>query len=126
MRVSPPASKRSPGRVDLRFGMVQTDLLPSAFVRVLSSDACRTDLEMPLGPLNAASATSLVGGIQAMNLAKTPIAASLEQVANDLAGVKGQRVFVLITEGEETCCGDPAENILQLQEAGSSPLTMRT
>jgi len=82
------------------------------------ADSCRTDLEMPLSELDPAKAASLIGKIQAMNLAKTPIADSLAQVANDLAGVKGMRLVVLITDGEETCGGDPAEAIRRLKEQG--------
>lgn len=82
------------------------------------ADACRTDLEIPLAPLNVSQVVGKIENIQAMNLAKTPIADSLDQVANDLAGVRGQRVVVLITDGEETCGGDPAETIRRLKEAG--------
>lgn len=82
------------------------------------ADSCRTDLEMPLAPLAVGATVAQIKKIQAMNLAKTPIAASLAQVANDLAGVEGQRLVVLITDGEETCGGDPAEAITKLKEAG--------
>ena len=82
------------------------------------ADACRTDLEIPLGPLNPQNAAGQIAKIQAMNLAKTPIAQSLSLVAQDLQKVKGQRIVVLITDGEETCGGDPAEAIRELQAAG--------
>lgn len=81
-------------------------------------DSCRTDLEIPLRPLDPAAVASKVGAIEAMNLAKTPIAHSLELVAQDLSAVKGQRVVVLITDGEETCGGDPAAVIEALKAAG--------
>ncbi len=81
-------------------------------------DSCRTDLEIPFGPLDVAAAESKIRGIKAMNLAKTPIADSLARVADDLAGAKGERVVVLITDGEETCGGDPAATIEKLREAG--------
>lgn len=38
---------------------------------------------------------------------KTPIAASLQQAANELTGIKGKRTVVLISDGLETCNGDP-------------------
>lgn len=53
-----------------------------------------------------------------MNLAKTPIARSLELVVQDLATVSGERIVVLITDGEETCDGDPAAVIEALQTSG--------
>jgi hypothetical protein len=81
-------------------------------------DSCRTDLEIALQPLDAGMVASKVGAIEAMNLAKTPIARSLELVAEDLAAVTGERIVVLVTDGEETCGGDPAEVIEALEAAG--------
>ncbi|MES9991250.1 MAG: VWA domain-containing protein [Candidatus Thiodiazotropha sp.] len=82
------------------------------------ADSCRTDLEEPLAPLNSARVDAKIAGLQAMNLAKTPIARSLELVAKDLAQVAGERIVVLITDGEETCDGDPAAVIEALQASG--------
>jgi hypothetical protein len=80
--------------------------------------SCRTDLEIPLAPLASAAAASRIGGIQALNLAKTPIGASLALVPEDLAGVRGPIVVVLVTDGEETCEGDPAATIEALRGSG--------
>ncbi len=82
------------------------------------ADSCRTDLEVPLSPLEPRSIAARIKKIQAMNKAKTPIARSLELVAQDLPGVSGQRIVILITDGEETCGGDPAEAIEALKAAG--------
>ena len=82
------------------------------------ADSCRTDLEMALAPLQTAKAVGLIQKIQAKNLAKTPIGKSLEMVASDLAPVTGERIVILITDGEETCGGDPAESIQKLKDAG--------
>lgn len=83
------------------------------------TDSCRTDLEIPLGPLDPAAAKATVSKINAMNLAKTPIAASLEQVASDLSGITGERIIIMVTDGEETCDGDPALAIRALRSIGS-------
>jgi hypothetical protein len=80
--------------------------------------SCRTDLEIPLAPLAAANASSRIGTIQAINLAKTPIAASLGLVREDLTGARGPVVIVLVTDGEETCDGDPAAAITALRGSG--------
>lgn len=56
------------------------------------ADSCRTDLEIPLGPLDSSAAKLKVAGINAMNLAKTPIAASLTKVSSDLNGGTGERL----------------------------------
>ena len=80
--------------------------------------SCRTDLEIPLQPLDPASAASVVGGVTPMKLAKTPIGRSLELVKEDLGSVRGERVVVLLTDGEETCGGDPGAAIEGLAKAG--------
>jgi hypothetical protein len=80
--------------------------------------SCRTDLEMPLAPLATATATSTISRIDAINLSRTPIGASLAQVRQDLAGATGPIVVVLVTDGEETCQGDPAAAIQALRGSG--------
>ena len=81
-------------------------------------DACDTDLAVPLQPLDRARVTGVIASTQAMNLARTPIGDSLALVANDLEDVDGQKLIILITDGEETCDGDPAAAIADLKEAG--------
>jgi hypothetical protein len=58
-------------------------------------------------------------GISPMDFAKTPIGRSLELVAEDLKSVKGERIVVLLTDGEETCGGDPAASIEALVKTGA-------
>lgn len=82
------------------------------------ADSCRTDLEVPLAPLDASQVAAKIRSIEAKNLAKTPIADSLRQTASDLASAKGPRLVILITDGEETCGGDPGEAIRELADAG--------
>jgi|GEM_PF-695537 len=80
--------------------------------------SCRTDLEIPLAPLNSAAAVSTINAVEPQELSKTPIAASLTKVGEDLGGVTGERVVVLVTDGEETCDGDPEAAIRQLAASG--------
>ena len=82
------------------------------------ADKCRTDLEIPLGPLDKSVAVAQIQSIQAMNLAKTPIGDSLLKIKDDLAGVEGAALIILVTDGEETCDGDPEAAIRQLQQSG--------
>jgi Mg-chelatase subunit ChlD len=81
-------------------------------------NACRTDLEIALQPLDPASASRTIEGVNAMNLAKTPIADSLAQVETDLKQAQGRKVVVLVTDGEETCDGDPEKVIQSLRDKG--------
>jgi hypothetical protein len=84
----------------------------------LEANSCRTDLVIPLQPADPAAVNSQVSGIEARNLAKTPIAASLLKVAEDMAGWQGPKIVILVTDGEETCGGDPAEAIRTLKAQG--------
>jgi hypothetical protein len=80
--------------------------------------SCRTDLEISLAPLDPGKANKTIQGVNAMNLAKTPIADSLAKVESDLKDAPGRKVIVLVTDGEETCDGNPEEVIQKLQDKG--------
>ncbi|CAA6822351.1 MAG: Unknown protein [uncultured Sulfurovum sp.] len=101
-----------------------TDIIPAetqVALRVFGhkkADSCRTDLEMRLQPLNVKKTTNIISKINAKNLAKTPIADSLAKVADDLKKVNGKKVVILVTDGEETCDGDPAKEIQMLKDKG--------
>lgn len=82
-------------------------------------DSCRTDLEIGLSPLDPGTAAATIRTVQAMNLARTPIAASLRHVQTDLAAASGPKLVVLITDGEETCDDDPAAALVELRAAGA-------
>jgi len=81
-------------------------------------DSCQTDLDVPVSPLNPAAVSARIAALNAKNGAKTPIGASLAKVADDLKSVQGEKLIVLITDGEETCGGDPAAEIDKLRKAG--------
>lgn len=101
-----------------------TDIIPPKTLVALrvfghkKADSCRTDLEMRLQPLNVKKTTRIISKINAKNLAKTPIADSLAKVASDLSKVKGKKVVILVTDGKETCDGNPAKVIASLKEQG--------
>jgi hypothetical protein len=82
------------------------------------ANACRSDLEIALAPLDRGAALAKIKAIEAKNLAKTPIGDSLTRVKQDLAGTKGAAIVVLVTDGEETCGGDPKAAIQSLRAAG--------
>lgn len=86
-------------------------------LRVFGHDkpgSCETTLVQPIGPLDPDAMTATVNGIVPQNLAKTPIAASLGQVESDLKDVTGTKTVILLTDGEETCGGDPRAVISML------------
>jgi hypothetical protein len=80
-------------------------------------DSCQTDLDVPLGPLNVQAVSAKIAGLEPKNGAKTAIGASLDLVAADLRAVQGERLVILLTDGEETCGGDPAAAIEKLRKA---------
>ena len=80
-------------------------------------DSCQTDLDIALAPLDAAAVGAKIGKLEAKNNAKTPIGASLDKVADDLQSVRGERLVIVLTDGEETCGGDPAASIEKLRKA---------
>ena len=68
--------------------------------------------------LNPAAVAQRIAALVAKNGAKTPIGASLDKAADDLKSVTGEKLIVLVTDGEETCGGDPAAAIERLRKAG--------
>lgn len=82
------------------------------------ANACRTDLAIKLEPLDSQKAKNIISNINAKNLAKTPIADSLAKVATDLKSHQGKKIVILVTDGEETCDGNPEEVIDKLIEQG--------
>jgi VWFA-related protein len=70
-------------------------------------------------PIAKLDRTRLLQRIRSINaLGTTPIAYSLQQVANDLAGSDGPQMVVLVTDGREECGGDPKAAVEALRAAG--------
>ncbi len=67
-----------------------------------------THLAVPFGPASTSgdAITAAVDGVGAQGY--TPIAQALEQAANDFPADAKERVIVLVSDGKETCKGDPA------------------
>jgi Mg-chelatase subunit ChlD len=53
---------------------------------------------------------------------QTPLAYSLEQIAADFGGFEGERAVVLVTDGIESCGGDPVAAARALQRDGRTPV----
>jgi hypothetical protein len=81
-------------------------------------DSCETRLVVPRGPLDPAAMAQTINDIPVVNLVKTPIGDSLREVAGDLGTSPGPKIVVLVTDGEETCGGDPAAAIQALVGSG--------
>jgi hypothetical protein len=104
--------------------MINNDLpegIPAAlrvFGNIEGNLACRTDLMVPLGPLSRQALSDAVAAIEPQFNANTPVAASLLKVPEDMAGVDRPYVVVLLTDGAETCGGDPVAAAQSLIDQG--------
>ena len=66
-----------------------------------------TNLAVPFGPAGASGDAIAATVDAAVAQGYTPIAFSLEQAANDFPADAKERVIVLVSDGKETCEGDP-------------------
>ena len=82
------------------------------------AQSCRTDLEIRPGPLDRAALVKFLEGIQPKDRSRTPLAESLRLVEKDLEKVEGAKLVILLTDGEESCDGDPDAAIEELREKG--------
>ena len=92
--------------------------LPVALRTFDPARACGSRLVTSLEPLDRERMLATVDGIKAAKKTKTPLAATLQQVAADLSGAKGLAIVVLITDGAETCDGDPEAAIRAIKASG--------
>ena len=81
-----------------------------------NAKACTdSELVLPIGPLNRSRMEKAVDSFTAKG--ETPIAYSLRQSVDDL-GSSGKRVLILISDGEESCSGDPCPTARKLARSG--------
>lgn len=80
-------------------------------------DCSDSELVSPLAPLDRAGLAAQVSGIRPVNLGRTPLATSLGQVPADLATTQGDTLVLLLSDGDETCNGDPVAVAAELHAA---------
>jgi Mg-chelatase subunit ChlD len=68
----------------------------------------RSSLVFPVQPLDVVQMQASIAGIRASGA--TPLALSLDLAATDLAGVADAKAILLITDGQESCGGDPVRS----------------
>ena len=74
-----------------------------------------TRLVVPVGPVQPSAAATALAGLRPTGY--TPLAASLKAAAADLSS-DGPRTIVLVSDGEETCGGNPCEVAEDLADSG--------
>ncbi len=91
-------------------------------IRVFGDPAhpCGTTLAVPFGPLDPASVTDRIDGIQVYQQNDTPVGIALRDVPSDLAQAAGTHIVLLITDSQESwpnrdLCGvDPMVAVREL------------
>ncbi len=79
-------------------------------------DCADIELVTPLGPLDKAALKSTVDGLNPKG--KTPITASIEQAMEVVKGSGDATSIILISDGLETCGGDPCERVKLAKDQG--------
>jgi Mg-chelatase subunit ChlD len=79
-----------------------------------------SQLLVPFEPGNRERILDAIAGFRPRG--QTPLAYSLQQIAGDFGGFRGERAVVLVTDGIESCGGDPAAAAHSLQAAGTTPV----
>ncbi len=103
--------------------LVTEDLAPGTPValRVFkrAAKSCDTQLAVRLGPLDPEAMSTTIAGLRLLRNASTPLARSISRVRRDLADATGQRVVVIVSDGRETCDGDPVREVRRLVADGT-------
>ena len=82
-----------------------------------TNDCRDTKLEIPIGPMDEKKMKAFIGKIKPKG--KTPIAYSLQEAAKDFQkDFTGSKVIILVTDGLESCGGDPCAAAKALAEKG--------
>lgn len=80
--------------------------------------SCDTELVKPVSKFDYDALKPAIDGVRPQNNAKTAIGAALTAAAKDLEDVADPASVLLITDGEETCGGDPLKAISDLRDKG--------
>lgn len=84
---------------------------------IFMNDCEQTALLIPIGQGNRRAIIEQIRGIRAFGM--TPLTFALGEAAkNDFAGVQGKKIIILISDGADTCGGDPCRLIRMLPAYG--------
>jgi len=71
----------------------------------------------PIAPVNKTSLINQISGLHPKGM--TPLTYSIQQVAEGLKGKAADTTIILVSDGEETCKGDPCAVVRELKAAGA-------
>jgi hypothetical protein len=102
--------------------LVHDDLVPGTPVALRwfeqKRNSCDTELAVPLGPLDPDSMATRIEDVRINKTVRTPLADAIDHVPDDLAGVSGRRIVVIVSDGRESCKGDPEASVQRLVDQG--------
>jgi len=81
-----------------------------------NSDCADSSLLVPFGEMNREPIRHAIAGLKPTG--QTPIAYALNQAARDFGSSRSDRAIVLVSDGIESCGGDPIEAAYALREQG--------
>lgn len=81
--------------------------------------SCASELAVPLGPLNPAAMAATIGRLSVKRSVNTPLAAAIARVGSDLSAVTGPRIVVVVSDGQESCGGNPTKAVRSLRAGGA-------
>jgi Mg-chelatase subunit ChlD len=80
--------------------------------------SCETELAVPLSPLDPVAMGATIEAIKIDRSVRTPLAAAIAAVGGDLAAVTGPRIVIVVSDGQESCKGDPGAAVQALVDQG--------
>jgi hypothetical protein len=97
---------------DVLTDVVTNDLPPGIPVALRwfrqGQKSCASELAVPLGPLDPTTMATTIDSVDVRKVTGTPLAAAIEAVRHDLGRVSGPRIVILVSDGKESCGGDPS------------------
>lgn len=79
---------------------------------------CMSELMIPVAKLDPTQVKQKLMFVRSSSLGNTSLAEGLSWAKEDLKAITGQKRVVVLTDGEETCRGDPAQEIAELAAEG--------
>jgi len=111
------ALARIPSDVNLGLRVFGQGYMATGFKMIPGIDCRQTALLVPLGQGNRRSIIEKVRNLKPFGM--TPLEYALRQAAeDDFVGVQGTKTIILITDGADTCGGDPCRFIQMLPSLG--------
>ena len=104
-------------------GRLVTETLPEGLPTALrtfkaGNGSCKTVMASPFAPLDRAAMDQVIADLPLHRKTRTPLGATLHAVGDDLAERPGPKIVVFVTDGKETCKGDPEAEVERLVELG--------